>query len=109
MWAQLKGYLITLFRAACAVGFGIFLATVEVEGRTPWEHLQRAWKKHGWSSLEDVKASVRSAVLSITATDRDLSRGDLNEARFQAQPRLDREHDAIRSLIEEKSATASLR
>lgn len=69
MWAQVKAYLVTAGRAALAIGFGIFLATVEVEGRTPWEHLQRAWKRHGWSSLEDVKSSFRSAVLSITASD----------------------------------------
>jgi len=69
MWAQVKAYLVTIGRAALAIGFGIFLATVEVEGRTPWEHLQRAWKRHGWSSLEDVKSSFRSAVLSITASD----------------------------------------
>lgn len=30
---------------ACAVGLGIFLATGEVDGRTPLEHMERAWKR----------------------------------------------------------------
>lgn len=30
---------------ACAVGLGIFLSTGEVDGRTPLEHMQRAWKR----------------------------------------------------------------
>jgi hypothetical protein len=30
---------------ACAVGLGIFLATGEVDGRSPLEHMQRAWKR----------------------------------------------------------------
>jgi hypothetical protein len=84
MWAQTKAYLVTMLRAALAIGFGIFLATVEVEGRTPWEHLQRAWKRHGWSSLEDVKSSFRSAVLSITSSEVELDHpADLREARFE--------------------------
>lgn len=86
MWAQTKAYLVTMLRAALAIGFGIFLATVEVEGRTPWEHLQRAWKQHGWSSLEDVRSSFRSAVLSITTNDVELGRpANLQEAGFRLE------------------------
>jgi hypothetical protein len=30
----------------CAVGLGIFLAKGEVGGRTPMEHMERAWKRN---------------------------------------------------------------
>jgi hypothetical protein len=30
---------------ACAVGLGIFLATGNIDGRTPLDHMQRAWKR----------------------------------------------------------------
>ncbi|MCP3097264.1 hypothetical protein LZ198_00090 [Myxococcus sp. K15C18031901] len=30
---------------ACAVGLGIFLSKGEVDGRTPLEHAERAWKR----------------------------------------------------------------
>lgn len=92
MWAQIKSYLMTMLRAGLAIGFGIFLATVEVEGRTPWEHLQRAWKRHGWSSLEDVKSSFRNAVLSITSSDTGLARpSELQEASYRPQLRVGRD------------------
>ena len=30
---------------ACAVGLGIFLAKGNVDGRTPLEHMEKAWKR----------------------------------------------------------------
>jgi hypothetical protein len=40
------GFLKFLVWTGCAVGLGIFLASADVEGRTPLEHAQRAWKRH---------------------------------------------------------------
>jgi hypothetical protein len=31
---------------ACAVGLGIFLAKGEIDGRTPLDHMERAWKRN---------------------------------------------------------------
>ncbi|HYH95543.1 hypothetical protein [Hyalangium sp.] len=39
------GLLKFLVWTACAVGLGIFLATGEVDGRTPLDHMERAWKR----------------------------------------------------------------
>ena len=46
-----------------AVGFGVFLATWEVAGRTPVEHAQRAWSKGGLKdglqdALDDAKETI---------------------------------------------------
>jgi hypothetical protein len=40
------GILKFLVWTACAVGLGIFLAKGELEGRTPLEHMEQAWKRH---------------------------------------------------------------
>lgn len=37
------GFLKFLVWTGCAVGLGLFLATAEIGGRTPWEEVQRAW------------------------------------------------------------------
>lgn len=39
------GVLKFLVWTACAVGVGIFLATGQIDGRTPLDHMQRAWKR----------------------------------------------------------------
>ncbi|WP_224245449.1 hypothetical protein [Hyalangium gracile] len=31
---------------ACAVGLGIFLAKGQIDGRTPLDHMERAWKRN---------------------------------------------------------------
>ena len=47
----------------CAVGFGVFLATAQFEGRTPLEHVQREWKRQAQpSQVERVKDSLRDAL-----------------------------------------------
>lgn len=40
------GFLKFLVWTGCAVGLGLFLATAEIGGRTPWETMQRAWHAH---------------------------------------------------------------
>lgn len=48
---------------ACAVALGMFLATVEVDGRTPIEHLQRTWKrKVNPSKVDQLKDGLRDAI-----------------------------------------------
>jgi hypothetical protein len=39
------GLLKFLVWTACAVGLGIFLATGQIDGRTPLDHMERAWKR----------------------------------------------------------------
>ncbi len=59
MWRLLK----FLVWTGCAIGLGILLATTLVGGRTPVQHLQRAWKQHGFSSkIEELKTGVGNAV-----------------------------------------------
>ncbi|MGA9523258.1 MAG: hypothetical protein WBV82_17450 [Myxococcaceae bacterium] len=46
---------------ACAVGLGIFLAKGEIDGRTPIEHAERAWKRHEGglrNAFDDAKETV---------------------------------------------------
>jgi len=40
------GFLKFLVWTGCAVGLGVFLASGEIEGRTPLEYVQRQWKRH---------------------------------------------------------------
>jgi hypothetical protein len=40
------GLLRFLVWTSCAVGLGIFLATGEIAGRTPLDHMERAWKRN---------------------------------------------------------------
>ncbi len=46
---------------ACAVGLGIFLAKGEIDGRTPLEHAERAWKQ-GKETVSDKTRTSKSAV-----------------------------------------------
>lgn len=58
----------------CAVGLGIFLSTGQVDGRTPLEHMQRAWKRTVKPStvdrvkdgLEDAYEDAKDAVSKPT-------------------------------------------
>ena len=44
---------------ACAVGLGIFLAKGQIDGRTPLDHLEKAWKSATRpSQVEKVKDGV---------------------------------------------------
>lgn len=47
----------------CAVAFGVFLAQVEIDGRTPIEHIQHAWKrKVNPSKVDQLKDGLRDAI-----------------------------------------------
>jgi hypothetical protein len=57
------GFLKFLVWTGCAVGLGVFLATGEIEGKTPLEHLRRAWKRHAEPTrVERVKDGLRDAL-----------------------------------------------
>ncbi|MBN1210043.1 MAG: hypothetical protein JXB05_34650 [Myxococcaceae bacterium] len=53
------GMLKFLAWTACAVGLGIFLAKGEIDGRTPLDHVERAWKRNVRPShMDRVKEGV---------------------------------------------------
>jgi hypothetical protein len=57
------GFLKFLVWTACAVGLGVFLATVDFHGRTPVEYVQREWKRQVQPSrVERVTNSLRDAL-----------------------------------------------
>ncbi|HYO56901.1 hypothetical protein [Archangium sp.] len=57
------GFLKFLVWTGCAVGLGVFLATGEIDGRTPLEYVQRAWKRHVQPTQVDrVKDGLRDAI-----------------------------------------------
>lgn len=47
------GFLKFLVWTGCAVGLGVFLATANVDGRTPWDYAQRQWNRHVRPSTVD--------------------------------------------------------
>lgn len=47
--------------AAC-VGVGIAMATLEVDGKTPWQHAQRAWKSDAEKKFVEARGSAVSLV-----------------------------------------------
>lgn len=53
------GILKFLVWTACAVGLGIYLATGQIDGRTPLNHMEKAWKRATRpSQVEKVKDGV---------------------------------------------------
>jgi hypothetical protein len=57
------GILKFLVWTTCAVGLGIFLATGQIDGRTPLDHMERAWKRSTRpSQLERVKDGLEGAL-----------------------------------------------
>ena len=61
------GFLKFLVWTGCAVGLGVFLATADLDGRTPLEYEQRQWKRHVQPGqverqVERVKDGLRDAV-----------------------------------------------
>jgi hypothetical protein len=48
---------------SASVAFGVFLAGADLAGKTPLEHLQRFWERHGQAAkLDNLKAGVRDAL-----------------------------------------------
>ncbi|HEX8822366.1 MAG TPA: hypothetical protein VF794_20740 [Archangium sp.] len=61
------GFLKFLVWTGCAVGLGVFLATVDLEGRSPLEYAQRQWNRHVRPTqverqVDRVKDGLRDAV-----------------------------------------------
>jgi hypothetical protein len=53
------GILKFLVWTTCAVGLGVFLARGQIDGRTPLEHMERAWKRNtSPSQVERMKDGV---------------------------------------------------
>jgi hypothetical protein len=47
-----------------SVAFGIFLATYEFAGRTPWQVMQSAWKQQSPALVDQVKKKVAESPLT---------------------------------------------
>ncbi len=57
------GFVKSLLWSLCCIGFGIGLATVEVDGRTPVDHAKWAWRrKVNPSQLDQLKDSLGNTV-----------------------------------------------
>lgn len=77
---------------ACAVGLGVFLASGDVGGRTPLEHMERAWKqsvKEGLAdTFEDAKDAVTDAKDKVTGKPAARPRERINKDDREAVNRL---------------------
>ena len=74
----------------CAMGLGLWLSTVSIDGKTPVEHIQKAWKKHGsGANLAGVKGLIDDALSDA----KDLSAGKPQEKHTEA------EKDAVNKII----------
>jgi hypothetical protein len=59
MWSLLKFLIWTGF----AIWLGVFFATQPVAGHTPMQHLERVWKRHGFSAqVNNLKGRAQGAV-----------------------------------------------
>lgn len=58
--------LITLVWTLTCVGVGIALSTVEVSGRTPWQHAQKLWKSDAEKRLGDAREQASGLVADVT-------------------------------------------
>ncbi|MDX2011844.1 MAG: hypothetical protein SFW67_16745 [Myxococcaceae bacterium] len=77
--------LITFFWSLACVGVGVALATVEVSGRTPLQHAERAWRSEGAKRLDTAKDRADDLVddvkkkVSSPAKDRPLDKHTADE------------------------------
>ena len=56
------GMIKSVLWTASAVGIGVFLASYKVEGKTPLEHAEKAWKaNNGPSTVERLKGQLAEA------------------------------------------------
>ena len=70
------GFIRAAIWTALCVGFGVFAATYEIDGRTPWEHVQRQWRSSEAPEQLDklvvsAKTKVEQPVEKISKADRD--------------------------------------
>lgn len=83
----MRTFILLVWTLSC-VGVGIALATLDVGGRTPWEHARKAWqsegekrvgeaKEHASGLVDDVKKKVTTTVKD--AQERPLDRHSASE------------------------------
>ena len=88
--------LVTLVWTLSCVGVGIALSTVEVSGRTPWQHAQKLWKSDGEKRLGDAREQATGLVADVTKKVSS-SVKDLNEKPLDRHSPAER--DALEKLI----------
>jgi hypothetical protein len=82
--------LITLVWTLSCVGVGIALATVDVAGRTPWQHAQRAWKNEGEKKLGEASALVDDVKQKVSTTVKDVKDKPLDRHSADERDALDK-------------------
>lgn len=84
----------TVLWSACCLGLGLALATVEVSGKTPWEHTRGLFS--GAPKLKAVRGEVEGAVATAKLK--------LAPKREQpAEVHLESEREAVNALIARRS------
>lgn len=88
--------LVTLVWTLSCVGVGIALSTVEVSGRTPWQHAQKLWRTDGEKRLGDAREQATGLVTDVTKKVSSTVK-DLNERPLDRHSPAER--DALEKLI----------
>lgn len=90
-----KAFRVLLWTGSC-VGLGIGLATLRFDGKTPLQHISRAWNKSpAPSKIEDMKNDF-SDVLEKT-------KDKLNGSHKPKEHHSDKDRDAVNKLIAKKN------
>lgn len=90
------GFIKWLLWTGCAVGLGVFLASYEVDGRTPLEHVQRAWKHNvNPSKLDRLKQGLDDAIED--------AKDDLSSAKRPREHHSPEDRLKLKKLIAERS------
>ena len=95
--------LVTLVWTLSCVGVGIALSTVEVSGRTPWQHAQKLWKSDGEKRLGDAREQATGLVADVTKKVNSTVK-DLNEQPLYRHSPAER--DALEKLIANRQRDA---
>jgi hypothetical protein len=94
-WLMLKAIRLLLW-TGCCVGLGIALSTTHFDGKTPLEHMTRAWKTSpGPSKIEDLKNDVSDAL--------EKAKDKLNDSHKPKEHHTDKDREAVNKLIAKKS------
>ncbi|PTL77910.1 hypothetical protein [Vitiosangium sp. GDMCC 1.1324] len=98
------GFLKFLVWTGCAVGLGVFLATGSIEGRTPLDYAQRAWKRHVQPSEVDRQVDrVKDGVRDVLDEARDAVNKTTKQAPAAPRERITNEDRAeINRIIAQK-------
>ncbi|MBE2248828.1 MAG: hypothetical protein IAE78_04705 [Myxococcus sp.] len=74
--------LVTLVWTLTCIGVGIAASTVEVSGKTPWQHAQKLWKTDGEKRLGDAREQATELAGQVSkkvgATVKDLNERPLD-------------------------------